>query len=147
MAGIRYVKGFAEEGKKAEKVGNSNLRIEHQTGRDFSESKLPPSAGMGESSLDHEARRKGSGGGVFEGGGEGRAECAEGGDESGVAAWAHGDPGGGAGGADAGGEPFEGTGAVVGGIGAKGKEGEDAGGGGEVEGAESEGKEESGDEE
>ena len=41
---------------------------------------------------------------------------------------------------NAGGEPFEGAGAVVGGIGAKVKEGEDASGGGAFEGAESEGE-------
>ena len=67
--------------------------------------------------------------------------------EGGVAAWADGDPGGGAGGADEGSEPVKGEGAAGGGVGVTGEEGEDAGGGGAVAGAEPEGKEESGDEE
>ena len=90
----------------------------------------------------NEVGREGLNRRIFEGGGTGRAECAEGGDEGGVAACADGDPGGGAGGADEGGEPVKGEGAAGGGVGVTGEEGEDAGGGGEVEGAEPEGKEE-----
>ena len=108
--------------------------------------RLRRKAGREAKSVD-EVRRPGFGGGVFEVGGTGRAECAEGGDEGGVAACADGGPSGGAGGADEGGKPVAGEGANDGGVGVAGAESEAAGRGGEVEGEESEGEAESCDQE
>ena len=80
-------------------------------------------------------------------GGAGWAECAESRDEGGVAACADGDPGGGAGGADARGEPVAGEGAPEGGAGIAGAEGKTAGRGGKVKREEPESEEKPGDEE
>ena len=68
-------------------------------------------------------------------------ECAEGGDEGGVAACADGDPGGGPGREDEGSESVAGTGTVDRGFEVERNKGEAAGGGGTVEGEESESEE------
>ena len=86
----------------------------------------------------NEVGRKGLNRRIFEGGGKGRAECAEGGDAGGVAASANGNPGGGPGGAHEGGEPLAGKGAFDGGAGVTGAAGEAEGGSGEIKGEESE---------